>query len=301
MSSALDRLPPLREVVAAHGLAAKKSLGQNFLFDLNLARRIARAASPREAAVIVEIGPGPGGLTRALLAEGAPEVIAIERDARCLAALDDIARAAAGRLEIVAGDALEVDLARLVGAARPARICANLPYNVATVLLTHWIETDPWPPWFDRLVLMFQKEVADRIVATPERRAAYGRLAVLCNWRCTTRVLFEIPPAAFTPPPKVTSALVELVPRADPLPCDRALLAEVTQAAFGQRRKMLRQSLKAVSGGDPTWILDAAGLAPTRRAEEIDVAGFVGLARALAAYRARSSVLIGPSADSASH
>jgi 16S rRNA (adenine1518-N6/adenine1519-N6)-dimethyltransferase len=278
---ALEELPPLREVVAAHGIGAKKSLGQNFLFDLNLARRIARAAAPRSAETIVEIGPGPGGLTRALLAEGARKVIAIERDPRCLAALQEIVGVAPGRLDVVEGDALGMDFERLVGAPRPARICANLPYNVATVLLTGWIETGAWPPWFDRLVLMFQKEVAERIVATPRQRAAYGRLAVLCNWRCETRILFEISPAAFTPPPKVTSALVELVPRADPLPCDPSALAAVTQAAFGQRRKMLRQSLKALIGDDVTDVLRACGIAPTSRAEEIDVAGFVALARLL--------------------
>jgi 16S rRNA (adenine1518-N6/adenine1519-N6)-dimethyltransferase len=281
----LDALPPLREVVARHGLAAKKSLGQNFLFDLNLTRRIARAASPQTAELIVEIGPGPGGLTRALLAEGAQRIIAVERDERCLAALAEIAERANGRLQIVAGDALDIDLAALAGAARPARICANLPYNVATVLLTRWIETDSWPPWFDRLVLMFQREVAERIVATPVKRAAYGRLAVLCNWRCATRMLFDISPAAFTPPPKVTSSLVELVPRAAPLPCDQKMLFEATQAAFGQRRKMLRQSMKSLAGGDAGDLLARAGLDPTSRAEEIDVAGFAALARALGEMR----------------
>jgi 16S rRNA (adenine1518-N6/adenine1519-N6)-dimethyltransferase len=289
MPTRLDHLPPLREVVAAHGLAAKKSLGQNFLFDLNLVRRIARSATPREAATIVEIGPGPGGLTRALLEEGAPRLVAIERDRRCIAALEEIAAAAPGRLEIVEGDALSIDLESLVGAATPARICANLPYNVATALLTGWIEAKSWPPWFDRLVLMFQKEVAERIVATPHERAAYGRLAVLCNWRCTTRILFEIAPAAFTPPPKVTSALVELSPRPRPQDCDAALLGAVTQAAFGQRRKMLRQSLKPLFGGGASEILRAAGIDPTARAEEIDVAGFVALAGALASYRAVGS------------
>jgi 16S rRNA (adenine1518-N6/adenine1519-N6)-dimethyltransferase len=287
MPVGLEALPALRDVVAVHGIAARKSLGQNFLFDLNLARRIARATSPRDAATIVEIGPGPGGLTRALLTEGARRVIAIERDPRCLAALEDIARAAPGKLEIVAGDAQHIDLARLVGAARPARICANLPYNVATALLTGWLEVGPWPPWFDRLVLMFQKEVAERIVATPRQRSAYGRLAVLCNWRCATRILFEVAPAAFTPPPKVTSALVELVPRADPLPCDADLLAEVTRAAFGQRRKMLRQSLQSVAGGAAVEILGAAGIAATARAEEIEVARWIGLANAVADYRER--------------
>jgi 16S rRNA (adenine1518-N6/adenine1519-N6)-dimethyltransferase len=275
-----DALPPLRDVVAAHGLAAKKSLGQNFLFDLNLTSRIARAAGPLEEATIVEIGPGPGGLTRALLAEGAGHVIAIERDARCLAALEEIAAHYPKRLEIVEGDALEMDLAVLVGAKRPARICANLPYNIATALLTKWLEAEAWPPVFDRLVLMFQKEVAQRIVATPKERADYGRLAVLANWRSATRILFDVPAAAFTPPPKVTSSVVELVPRVAPLPCDVAQLCAVAQAAFGQRRKMLRQSLKTL-GVDPLALLAAAKIEPTKRAEEIDVAGFVALARAL--------------------
>ncbi len=275
-----DELPPLREVVAAHGLLAKKSLGQNFLFDLNLTQRVARAAGPLEHMTIIEIGPGPGGLTRALLAEGAAHVIAIERDERCLAALGEIARHYPGRLEIIAGDALKQDLAQLARNRHPLRICANLPYNIATVLLTRWLETQEWPPVFDRLVLMFQKEVALRIVATPAQRADYGRLAVLCNWRCATRILFEIPPRAFTPPPKVTSCVVELVPRATPLPCDVGVLTQVAQAAFGQRRKMLRQSLKALDP-DPVELLMRAGIDPTRRAEEIDVAGFVTLARAL--------------------
>ncbi len=279
-----DGLPPLREVVAAHGLAAKKSLGQNFLFDLNLTGKIARAAGPLEGATIVEIGPGPGGLTRALLAEGAAHVIAVERDQRCLAALADVAAHYPGRLDIVAGDALSVELAALVGERRPARICANLPYNIATVLLTQWLESETWPPWFDRLVLMFQKEVALRIVATPAQRADYGRLAVLSNWRCSTRILFDVPAAAFTPPPKVTSSVVELAPRAAPLPCDVKRLAEVTQAAFGQRRKMLRQSLKSL-GVDPTLLLEKAGIDPTKRAEEIDIAGFVALADGLGSTR----------------
>lgn len=279
-----DALPPLREIVAAHGLAAKKNLGQNFLFDLNLTARIARAAGPLPEATIVEIGPGPGGLTRALLAEGAEHVIAIERDARCLAALAEIGAHYPGRLEVIEGDALQTDLAGLAGDRRPARICANLPYNIATALLTGWLETKHWPPVFDRFVLMFQKEVAQRIVATPRERADYGRLAVLANWRCTTRILFDVPAAAFTPPPKVTSVVVELVPRATPLPCDAGLLAAVTQAAFGQRRKMLRQSLKGL-GIDPLVLLTRAGIEPTKRAEEIDVAGFVALANTLAPMR----------------
>jgi 16S rRNA (adenine1518-N6/adenine1519-N6)-dimethyltransferase len=268
----LDGLPPLREVTAAHGLLAKKSLGQNFLFDLNLTRRIARTAAPLTTATIVEIGPGPGGLTRALLTEGAQKVIAVERDARCLAALAEIANHYPGRLEIVEGDALEVDLAKLVGEARPARVCANLPYHIATALLIRWLETEPWPPWFDRLTLMFQREVAERIVATPAERAAYGRLAVLCNWRCETRILFDVAASAFTPPP-----------------CDARLLSEVTQAAFGQRRKMLRQSLKSLTGGDAMSLLAHACIDPVLRAEAIGIDGFVALARALACARARQA------------
>jgi len=283
-----DALPPLREVVAAHGLAAKKNLGQNFLFDLNLTARIARAAGPLTEATIVEIGPGPGGLTRALLGEGAKHVIAVERDARCLPALAEIGAHYPGRLDIVEGDALQTDLAALVGDRHPARICANLPYNVGTALLTGWLEVEHWPPVFDRFVLMFQKEVAQRIVATPRERADYGRLAVLANWRCTTRILFDVPAAAFTPPPKVTSAVVELMPRATPLPGDADRLAAVTQAAFGQRRKMLRQSLKGL-GADPLALLAHAGIEPTKRAEEIDVAGFVALANALKELSAGSN------------
>ena len=279
-----DDLPPLREVVAAYGLAAKKNLGQNFLFDLNLTARIARAAGPLDEATIVEIGPGPGGLTRALLAEGAGHVIAIERDTRALPVLAEIAAHYPGRLDAIEGDALQTNLGALVGDRRPARICANLPYNIATALLTHWLEVKDWPPVFDRFVLMFQKEVAQRIVATPKERADYGRLAVLANWRCRTRILFDVPAAAFTPPPKVTSSVVELVPRAAPLPCNVGLLGAVTQAAFGQRRKMLRQSLKGL-GVDPLDLLGRANIEPTKRAEEIEVAGFVALANALEEMR----------------
>jgi 16S rRNA (adenine1518-N6/adenine1519-N6)-dimethyltransferase len=278
-----DPLPPLREVVRNHGLQAKKSLGQHFLFDLNLTGRIARAAGPLEEATVLEVGPGPGGLTRALLAKGARKVIAVERDERCLAALGEIAAAYSGRLAIVASDALAIDLAALVaehGIPGPTRICANLPYNIGTALLVRWIETEPWPPWFDRLTLMFQLEVAERIVATPADRANYGRLAVLCNWRTQTRILFDVPARAFTPPPKVSSAAVELVPRRDPLPCDARALATVTQAAFGQRRKMLRQSLKSLPHVNAQQLLERAGIDPTQRAEEVDVAGFVALARA---------------------
>lgn len=278
-----DRLPPLRDVVARHGLLARKSLGQNFLFDLNLTARIARAAGPLQQTTVVEVGPGPGGLTRALLAEGALKVVAIERDERCLPALQEIAQHYPGRLEIVEGDALTLDLGALVherGLGGPARICANLPYNIATPLLANWLEAEPWPPVFDRFVLMFQREVAMQIVATPQQRADYGRLGVLCGWRATSRILFDVSPSAFTPAPKVTSSVVEITPNPSPLPCNRDCLSRVTQAAFGQRRKMLRQSLKGV-GAAPEALLEQAGIAPTLRAEEVDVAGFAALARAL--------------------
>ena len=305
----VDALPPLRDVVARYGLDARKSLGQNFLFDLNLTARIARAAGPFDDTIIVEIGPGPGGLTRALLEQGA-RVIAVERDPRCLPALEVIAAHYPGRLTIVEGDALEMDVAALVRTLAPvipdadnnaialdsrsglrpvgndnrasARICANLPYNVATALLTKWIAAEPWPSVFDRYVLMFQKEVALRIVATPKERADYGRLAVLCGWRTKARILFDVSPAAFTPPPKVTSSVIELTPNPRPLHCDPHALSRVTQAAFGQRRKMLRQSLKSL-GVDAAALLAAANIEGTRRAEEIDVAGFVALANALSA------------------
>ncbi len=290
MTLASDGLPPLREVVARHGLDAKRSLGQNFLFDLNLTGRIARAAGPLAGVAVVEIGPGPGGLTRALLAEGAGKVIAIERDERCLAALAEISARWPGRLEVIPGDALEIapETGRARADGAPLRICANLPYNIATALLTRWLEAEPWPPFYERLTLMFQREVALRIVATPDQRADYGRLAVLAGWRTRARLLFDIPASAFTPAPKVTSSLVELVPRAAPDPCDRAVLSEAAQAAFGQRRKMLRQSLKgfaAARGVDAAALRAAAGLDPTRRAEEIDIAGFAGLARAAGGSR----------------
>jgi 16S rRNA (adenine1518-N6/adenine1519-N6)-dimethyltransferase len=281
-----DALPPLREVVAKYDLAAKKSLGQNFLFDLNLTGRIARAAGPLDEATVVEIGPGPGGLTRALLAHGAKKVIAVERDDRCLAALEEVSAAYPGRLELIPGDALALDYPAFLaecGVAGPVRICANLPYNIGTQLLVGWLTQKDWPPFYDRMVLMFQREVAERIVAGPERRADYGRLGVLANWRCETKILFDVPPAAFTPPPKVTSSVVELRPRANPLECEAKALERVTAAAFGQRRKMLRQALKSL--GDPLALLEAAGIEPTKRAEEVLVDGFVALARALAAGR----------------
>jgi 16S rRNA (adenine1518-N6/adenine1519-N6)-dimethyltransferase len=278
MSASQDGLPPLREVIRRHGLAAKRSLGQNFLLDLNLTGRIARAAGPLDGVTVVEVGPGPGGLTRALLSAGARRVIAIERDERALAALSEIAERHPGRLAVVAADALAYDPRPLIGEG-PARVVANLPYNIATALLVSWLTADPWPPWYDRLVLMFQREVAERIVAAPGGKD-YGRLSVLAGWRAHAKILFDVHPSAFVPPPKVTSSLVELVPRPKPSPCDRALLERTTTAAFGQRRKMLRQSLKTL-GRDPLPLLAAAGLAPTARAEEIPVEGFVALARAL--------------------
>jgi len=278
--SAVDDLPPLREVIRQHGLRAKKSLGQNFLLDLNLTARIARAAGPLEGVDVIEIGPGPGGLTRALLAAGARRVIAIERDERAVAALEQIARRYPGRLKIVAGDALDLDPRPLVDSAS-ARIVANLPYNIATALLVGWLTQEPWPPWYDRLVLMFQREVAERLVATPGSKS-YGRLSVLVGWRCKARICFDVAASAFVPPPKVTSSLVELVPRKAPLACERRALERVSEAAFGQRRKMLRQSLRSL-GLDATALLAAARIAPTARAEDIPVEGFVALARAFAA------------------
>ena len=275
-----DDLPPLRDVMRRHGLSAKRSLGQNFLFDLNLTGRIARAAGPLDGVTVVEIGPGPGGLTRALLAEGARKVIAVERDQRAIAALDEIAARYPGRLTIVAGDALEFDLKPLLDGG-PTRIVANLPYNIATALLVSWLTAEPWPPWYDRLVLMFQREVAERIVAPPGSKT-YGRLSVLTGWRAQAKTLFDVHPSNFVPPPKVTSSVVEFVPRARPLPCDRDLLERVSEAAFGQRRKMLRQSLRSL-GLDPLPLLAAAGIEPTNRAEQIPIEGFVALARALEA------------------
>jgi len=272
-------LPPLREVIARHGLATRKALGQNFLLDLNLTGRIARAAGPLEGHDVVEVGPGPGGLTRALLDNGARRVIAIERDARCLPALQEIAAAYPGRLTIVEGDALETDMAAL--AVRPTRIVANLPYNIATPLLVGWLQSDPWPPWYSSLTLMFQREVAERIVAAPGSKA-YGRLGVLAQWRTRPRILFDVDRRAFTPPPAVTSSVVELVPREAPLaPANPRALEIVVAAAFGQRRKMLRASLKSL-GRDPSAIIEAAGAAPTQRAEELSVEQFCALARAYA-------------------
>jgi 16S rRNA (adenine1518-N6/adenine1519-N6)-dimethyltransferase len=268
-------LPPLREIIARHGIAARKSLGQNFILDLNLTGRIARAAGPLGSGTTIEIGPGPGGLTRALLAEGARHIVAIERDQRCLLALTELAAHHPGRLEIVEGDALVLDPAALAGT--PRRVVANLPYNIATALLLKWLDQIEA---YESLTLMFQREVAERLVAAP-RSPAYGRLSVVTQWLCEGKILFDIPPRAFTPPPKVTSSVVRLVPRIARLaPANKAALERVTAAAFGQRRKMLRSSLKSL-GAPVEPLLAAAGVSPTARAEELSVVEFCALARAI--------------------
>ncbi|MBE1237891.1 16S rRNA (adenine(1518)-N(6)/adenine(1519)-N(6))-dimethyltransferase RsmA [Phaeovibrio sulfidiphilus] len=272
----LSRLPPLREVIETHGLAARKSLGQNFLLDLNLTAKIARCAGDLDGATVIEVGPGPGGLTRALLGTGACRVYAIERDPRPRAALDQIAAVSGGRLEIIEGDALQVNVAALGEA--PRVIVANLPYNIATELLIGWLKQITE---FQCLVLMFQKEVVDRLAARPATKA-YGRLSVLTQWLCRVSPQFDLNPRAFVPPPKVVSTVVRLDPLPEPLaPARIDLLERVTAAAFGQRRKMLRSSLAPL--GDPEALCEAAGLAPTDRAETIPVEGFAALARALEA------------------
>ena len=280
--AAHDPLPPLRDVIAAHGLAAKKSLGQNFLLDLNLTRKIARAAGPLEGVTIYEVGPGPGGLTRALLMEGAARVIAVERDARCLAALEEISQAYPGRLEIVADDALDVDESALLRAhniSGPVRIAANLPYNIGSALLVKWLTQAAWPPFWQSLTLMFQREVAARLVAQPGTKD-YGRLSILTQWRATPRILFDVSPRAFTPPPKVTSAVVRIDPLPSPIAEARLEdLEAVTKAAFGHRRKMLRQSLKTLSP-DAAALIALVGLNPEERAERLTIAQFAALARA---------------------
>jgi 16S rRNA (adenine1518-N6/adenine1519-N6)-dimethyltransferase len=279
--SQIDNLPPLREVIAEHGLRAKKELGQNFLLDLNLTSRIARVAGPLEGVRVIEVGPGPGGLTRALLAEGAREVIAIERDARALPALAQIAEAYPGRLTVISGDAMEMDYRLL--ADGPTRIIANLPYNIATPLLTGWLTLDPWPSFFESLTLMFQREVAERICARPGEDP-YGRLGVLAGWRTDARIAFNVGRQAFVPPPNVTSAVVHLVPKAVGDDVTVKDLEHITRAAFGQRRKMVRQSLKA-AGVPVEGLLQAAGLRGDERAEELPVAAFLAMARALPALR----------------
>lgn len=286
--SAIDDLPPLRDVIKRHALSARKSLGQNFLLDLNLTARIARAAGPLDDAVVIEVGPGPGGLTRALLAMGAKRVIAVERDERAVGALQEISDRYPGRLEIINADATRFDPRPLLGSAR-AKIVANLPYNIATALLIDWLSIEPWPPWYDAMVLMFQREVAERIVAR-ENEEAYGRLGVLSNWRTETKILFDISPAAFVPQPKVTSSVVRLIPRDNPEACDRRALEQVAAAAFGQRRKMLRQSLKSLPA-DPALLTAAAGIDPTRRAETVPISGFVAMARELADIRSMKTNL----------
>lgn len=281
MKTASDGLPPLREVIRELGLSAKKSLGQNFILDLNLTGRIARAARPFAGVTIVEIGPGPGGLTRALLAEGAEHVLAIEKDSRCLPALAMIAERFPGRLTVVNGDALTADWPSLLAGHGAARIAANLPYSVATPLLTGWLKTEPWPPWWDRMILMFQREVAERIVAPPGGKA-YGRLAVFSQWRAEAKILFHLPPSAFTPPPKVASSLVSFSPKPQPAETGGAArLERLTAAAFGQRRKMLRASLKGLPGALDA--LGALGIDPSLRAEQVTVDRFCALSAMLAA------------------
>jgi 16S rRNA (adenine1518-N6/adenine1519-N6)-dimethyltransferase len=271
-----DNLPPLRDVIAAYDLAPKKSLGQNFLFDLNLTARIARAAGANDGGTFYEVGPGPGGLTRALLAEGADKVIAVERDARCLPALEQIAAAHPGKLEIISDDALALDEVALL--PRGTRIAANLPYNVGTAILIKWLTVDQWPPVWASLTLMFQKEVAQRITAAPGSEH-YGRLSVLAQWRCTAKILFDVNRGAFVPPPSVTSSIVRLEPRSEPVaPCALSDLEKITAASFGQRRKMLRQSLKPLGG---EALLAKAGIDATLRPEELTIPQFAALARAL--------------------
>jgi 16S rRNA (adenine1518-N6/adenine1519-N6)-dimethyltransferase len=275
----IDGLPPLREVIRAHDLVARKQLGQNFLLDLNLTAKIARAAGDLTQCDVLEVGPGPGGLTRGLLAEGARRVVAVEKDARALPALAEIAAAYPGRLEVVLGDALDIDLAALL--TPPVKIVANLPYNVGTELLIRWLTPSVWPPVWSSLTLMFQKEVAERIVAKP-RTEHYGRLALLAQFRCEARTLMTLPPEAFTPAPKVHSAVVKLTALPEPrFPCDFKLLQRLTAMAFNQRRKMLRASLKGLRP-DIEAVLEGVGIPPTARAEEIGLEGFCALARAVA-------------------
>jgi 16S rRNA (adenine1518-N6/adenine1519-N6)-dimethyltransferase len=274
--SGLDDLPPLARVIAAHGLSARKSLGQNFLLDLNLTAKIARQAGDLSGCDVLEIGPGPGGLTRGLLTEGARRVLAIEKDTRCLPALEDIAAVAGGRLEVINGDALEIDpLAHLTP---PIRVVANLPYNVGTELLIRWLTPRDWPPFWQSLTLMFQREVAERIVAVPGSKA-YGRLALLAQWRAEPRIVMHLPPGAFIPPPKVSSAVVHLTALPEPrYPADPKILEQVVARAFNQRRKMLRAALKGAAPDIEDRLL-AAGIAPTDRAETVDLERFCALAR----------------------
>lgn len=278
--SAIDTLPPLREVIATHGLSARKSLGQNFLLDLNLTAKIARQAGDLTACDVLEIGPGPGGLTRGLLSEGARHVLSIEKDSRCLPALTEVASAYPGRLTVLEGDALEIDPAQHL--TPPIRVAANLPYNIGTELLVRWLTPADWPPFWQSLTLMFQREVAERIVAQPGTKA-YGRLAILAQWRAEARIAMQLPPGAFTPPPKVSSSVVHLTALPAPrFEADAKVLSRVVAAGFNQRRKMLRASLKGIAP-DIEDRLVAAGIKPTDRAEQVPLEGFCALARAVAA------------------
>ena len=274
--AAIDGLPPLRDVIQRHGLDAKKALGQNFLFDLNLTQKIARTAGPLDGVTVIEVGPGPGGLTRAILSLGAKKVIAVERDSRCLPALAEIADHYPGRLEVIEGDALKIDFEDLASDG-PVRIIANLPYNVGTQLLVNWLLPKAWPPFYQSMTLMFQREVGLRIVAEADDDH-YGRLSVLCGWRTNARKAFDVPPQAFSPPPKVTSSVVHLEPHENPIPCSAGNLEKVTMAAFGQRRKMLRQSVKSIGG---EALLAKAGIDPQRRAETLSVEEFCRIANCL--------------------
>ncbi|MFY9246442.1 16S rRNA (adenine(1518)-N(6)/adenine(1519)-N(6))-dimethyltransferase RsmA [Roseicyclus sp.] len=277
--SGIDDLPALRDVIASHGLSARKALGQNFLLDLNLTAKIARAAGDLSGCDVLEVGPGPGGLTRGLLAEGARRVLAIEKDARCLPALEEIAAAYPGRLEVINADALALDWSAHL--TPPVKVVSNLPYNVGTELLIRWLTPPAWPPVWQSLTLMFQREVADRIVAAPGSKT-YGRLAILAQWRSDARIALTLPPEAFTPPPKVHSAVVHFTALPSPrFPADQAVLERVVAKAFNQRRKMLRAALKGLAPDIEDRIL-AAGLKPTDRAEQISIEGFCALARAVA-------------------
>ena len=277
--SAIDDLPPLRQVIADHGLSARKALGQNFLLDLNLTAKIARQAGDLSGCDVLEIGPGPGGLTRGLLAEGARRVLAVEKDARCIPVLAEIEAAYAGRLQVINGDALEINPLEYLDA--PVRVVANLPYNIGTELLVRWLTPRDWPPFWQSLTLMFQREVAERIVAVPGGKA-YGRLAILAQWRCEARIVMSLPPEAFTPPPKISSAVVHLTALPEPkFPADAAVLSRVVATAFNQRRKMLRAALKGMAP-DIEDRLIAAGISPTERAEQVPLEGFCALARELA-------------------
>ena len=275
----IDGLPPLREVIATHGLSAKKQLGQNFLLDLNLTAKIARMAGDLKGADVIEVGPGPGGLTRGLLAEGARRVLAIEKDERCIPALEEVAAAYPGRLRVINADALTINPMDY-GLEGPVKICANLPYNVGTELLVRWLTPPEWPPFWSSLTLMFQREVAERIVAKPGDNH-YGRLAILAQWRADVGIVLDLPPEAFTPPPKVNSAVVHL--KALPAPrfeADQKTLERVVAAAFNQRRKMLRASLKSIRP-DIEDVLVSVGIKPTERAEQVSIEAFCALARAI--------------------